>query len=309
MNLYTKYRPQTLDEVKGNKELKKQLNSIFQRATTDLPHCFMLTGQSGCGKTTIARIIAKRLNCYESEFYEYDSASDRGIDAMRRIRKEMLYAPMAGNCKVYFMDEAHQITKDAQEALLKALEDTPEHVYFIMATTEPDKFKDTFLNRFVQFKVEPIDEDTMFNLIDGIAFSEGKENIPEEVIEYIISKANGSSRDAIQRLEQIIDLPFNEMLESLKADEEQNRQVKELCQALIKASTPWKTITCILKNLKEDPENIRHMVLGYCASILMKEDKPYIYLIMDAFKFSFYNTGGRAGLVMACYQVYELTRK
>lgn len=309
MNLYNKYRPKTLDQVKGNVELKKQLNSIFSRATTDMPHCFLLTGQSGCGKTTIARIIANRLKCSEQEFYEYDTASDRGIDAMRRIRKEMMYAPMVGKCKVYFMDEAHQITKDAQEALLKALEDTPEHVYFILATTEPDKFKDTFMNRFVKFEVQPLDEDTMFTLIDGVAYNEGKEGIPEEVIEYIIDQAQGSSRRGIQLLEQIIDLPYGEMLDSLKINEESSRQVKELCQALIKPNTTWKTITEILKGLKEDPENIRHMVLGYCASVLLNKDEPYIYLIMDSFKFSFYNTGGRAGLVMACYSVYELTRK
>ena len=155
MPLHIDYRPADFDEILGNEETIKSIKSILAR-DEDRPHAWMFVGPSGCGKTTLARIVSAALGCPPKinkaanlDFQEINTSDMRGIDTAREILKTMNFAPVntASKCRVYILDECHQATKDFQNSLLKALEDTPDHVYFLLCTTDPSKLLKTIKNR------------------------------------------------------------------------------------------------------------------------------------------------------------------
>ena len=130
MSLYQKHRPQTLADVQGNRNIVTTLKGLF--ATPEkMPHTFLFHGETGCGKTTIARIVAENLGCTENNLVEIDTGQFTGIDTVRDIRKSAQFIPLGGGVRVFIIDEVHRMTKDAQNAFLKILEDTPPHIYFI----------------------------------------------------------------------------------------------------------------------------------------------------------------------------------
>lgn len=305
MSLALDYRPQDFNEVEGNESVVASVEALLSRDKGNIPHSWLFTGPSGCGKTTMARIIATKLGCQGSDFYEVDSADFRGIDTIRSIRQQMMYKPIESDCRVWLLDECHQLSKDGQEALLKALEDTPPHVYFILATTDPEKLKPTLRGRCVTHEMQPLGERGMVSFLKEISEAEEKE-VPVDVLKKIAMNSMGSSRMALQLLEKVIDLDSQQMLDSVEKEVEKQNSVIELCRALI-AAEKWKKVSTIVKNLeKEDVESIRLAVMGYCSSVLLNGDNPQAYLIMDSFKQPFFNNG-RAGLILACYESLEAT--
>ena len=149
-SLAVKYRPKRLADFLGNTETVQALRALMERE--EMPHTILFTGPSGTGKTTLARIVARRLQCSEHDLQELNTADFRGIDTIRDVVRNMALCPMSGSCRVWILDEVHQLSKDAQHALLKALEDTPKHVYFLLATTDPAKLLPTIRTRCVTFK-------------------------------------------------------------------------------------------------------------------------------------------------------------
>ena len=303
LTLALKYRPKTLDEVIGNRQvvevLRKQLNG---ESSQPLSHSILLHGSTGCGKTTLARIIARELGVKHEDLVEIDSADFRGIDTIREIRKQCQYKPLSSPYRVWILDEVHQLTKDAQSALLKTLEDTPKHVYFILCTTDPQKLLPTIRGRCSQFQVQPLTDKEMKRLLLRIVKAEG-ESLSKEVYEQIIQDSMGHPRNALQILAQVLSVEPEKRLEVAKRSAETQSQTIELCRALVKGAS-WKKIAEILKGLKdEDAEQIRRAVLGYCQSILLsgKQDNT-VAVIMEEFMEPFYNSGFPA-LVFACYSV------
>lgn len=300
MSLYLKYRPTTLEGVKGNKETVAALESMLQDKET-CPHSFLLTGPTGCGKTTLGRIIASRLGCTGSDFREIDSADFRGIDSIREIRKNSQFQPMEGPCRVWLLDEVHKMTNDAQSALLKILEDTPDHVYFILCTTDPQKLLPTLKGRCSTFTVKQLSDETMTILLKKVVRAEGAE-LEKEVYDQIVQDSMGHVRNALQTLDQVLRVPKEKQLLIAKKAAEQLSQSIDLCRALV-AKKKWKEIASILTGLKEEePENIRRVILGYCQAILLKSEHEQAAAIMESFIEPFYNTGF-PGLVFACYYV------
>lgn len=304
MTLAITYRPRTFEEVVGNSGVVSSIKTILKRDIEAIPKSWLLTGPSGCGKTTLARIIAESLGCKASDLYELDSADFRGIDAVRAIREQMHYAPMEGASRVWILDECHQLTKDAQEALLKALEDTPPHVYFILATTEPQKLKPTLKNRCVGYEVEPVNDKDMIQFLKEIVESEGKK-CAEVVLKTIAMNALGSCRAALQLLETVIDLSPAKMRDGVKKAAEKQSAVIDLCRALFNGK-PWKVVADIIKRMEgEQPESVRLAVMGYCSSILLNgSEAAQAYIVMDSFKESLF-TNGKAGLVLMAYEAME----
>jgi DNA polymerase-3 subunit gamma/tau len=299
--LNIKYRPRIFKEIIGNQGIIKSLNSLLKQ--NKFPHSILLTGETGCGKSTFGRIIARKLGSKGIDFVEIDTADFRGIETIRTIRSQIGYSPSESKSRVWLLDECHGLSKDAQNALLKVLEEAPEHVYFVLCTTDPQKLLPTIKGRCTQFQVNLLKDEEIKILIEKISKKEKKE-INEDIIEKIVELSEGHPRNALKLLEKVLYLPENEKVENILGEKEIEVQTIELCRLLMKGGN-WKSITKILKEIQnEDPEGIRRLVLGYCNSILLKADNSKAFLVMEAFEENFYNTG-KAGLTIACYRIIK----
>jgi DNA polymerase III subunit gamma/tau len=300
MSLYLKYRPQSLDQIKGNGDIISMVEKMTSNLKT-CPHSFLLTGPTGCGKTTLGRIIADRLGCKGQDYKEVDSADFRGIDTIREIRRNSQYKSLESPCRVWLLDEVHKLSNDAQNALLKILEDTPAHVYFILCTTDPQKLIDTIKGRCQHFQMQTLSDEQLFGLLRRVVREEGQ-TLEKEVYELIIQNSLGHPRNALQSLEQVLSVEPERRLEIARLTEAKQAEIIQLCRALMKRES-WKSIKGILAGLKEqEPETIRRAVLGYCQSVLFKEDNTIAGLIMEFFMDPTYNSGF-AQIVFNCYSI------
>ena len=299
-SLYLKYRPPTLEDIVGNTEVVSSLKGMLSDPSK-CPHSFLITGPTGCGKTTIGRIIANELKCKGQDFREVDSADFRGIDTIREIRKQVQYRPLESPCRVWLIDECHKMTNDAQNALLKLLEDTPPHVYLILCTTDPQKLLSTIKGRCSTFAVKPLTDDQMMSLLRSVVRAE-EERLPKLVYEQIIQDSFGHARNALQILDQVLRVEQDKRLETAKRSAEEQSQSIELCRALIGGKS-WKMVSGILNGMKDqEPESIRRHVLGYVQAVLLKDDNERAGLILEEFVEPFFNSGFPQ-LVYACYSV------
>ncbi|MDO8336108.1 MAG: DNA polymerase III subunit gamma/tau [Candidatus Saccharibacteria bacterium] len=207
--LYRKYRSQSLNEIVG----QQHITDVLARAIKSghINHAYLLTGPRGVGKTSIARILAHEINKlpYTSDtnldIIEIDAASNNGVEDVRDLREKVSIAPVAADKKVYIIDEVHMLSKPAFNALLKTLEEPPEHVVFILATTEVHKLPDTILSRTQRFHFRPIAADDMTTHLAEIAKKE-KISIEKDALELIAERAGGSFRDGISLLDQLRNL-------------------------------------------------------------------------------------------------------
>lgn len=297
--LHLKYRPEDLDDVMGNEGAVASLKTLLERDRSEIPHTMLFVGPSGCGKTTLARIIAYELGCDDGDLIEVDTGDFRGIDTARDIRKDMMLAPLMGECKVWILDEFHRATNDCQSAMLKAFEDTPENVYFLLATTDPQKLLPTIRNRCTTFTVEAQTERNLIRLMKRILSTEKKE-VPDEVLNQIAQDSLGSPRASLVILDQIIDLPKAAMSDAAKQWAAQENEVIELCRILVSAKPKWSEVAKIISGISTEPESVRRAVLGYCSAALLRSGDEKFYSVMDCFTKNYYDTG-KAGLVMSCY--------
>lgn len=297
MSLYKKHRPTDLAEIVGNQETVASVDVLLDK---NFPQATLLSGPTGCGKTTLARIISKRLGAKHSDRIEIDVADFRGIDTVRNIIRNTRHTSLYGLVKVYIMDEVHKLTNDAQNALLKILEDTPPHVYFILCTTDPKKLIKTILGRCLHYEMQLLSERDMNVMLKSIIKREN-EDVDREVIDTIIDTAGGHPRNAIQLLEKALSVPTDQRKRIIEETALQETQSIELCRLLIKGSG-WKAVRETLNDLKDqDPEGVRRHVMGYCQTILLKEDNERAGLVMEMFVDPFYNTGFPE-LVFASYK-------
>lgn len=301
--LYLKHRPKTLDEIVGHKEIVQVLGSqLSGKSQQPLPKSILFHGPTGCGKTTLGRIVAREIGAKGADLREIDAADFRGIDTIRDIRKQSAYKPIEGAFRVWILDECHRLTSDSQSALLKALEDTPKHVYYILCTTEPQKLLPTIRGRCADFQLKPLSEREMKQLLRRVVKAE-KETLDKDVYDQIIQDSMGLPRNALQILSQVLAVEESERLLVAKRTAEAHSATIELCRALVGGAN-WKEVTSILKGLKdEDPEKVRRSVLGYCQSVLLNESRnDGVAAIMEEFIEPFYNSGF-PGLTLACYTV------
>lgn len=199
--LYRKYRPQTFDDVVGQEQIVGLLEASIKQ--NKISHAYLFCGGRGTGKTTVARIFAREIGCNEEDVIEIDAASNRGIDEIRELRDAVRTAPFSSEYKVYIIDEAHMLTKEAANALLKTLEEPPRHVIFILATTDEDKLPATIVSRCQKLSFASPNTETLANRLIYVAEKEGK-SIEKAAADLIATHGKGSYRDALGVLEQIL---------------------------------------------------------------------------------------------------------
>jgi len=218
MTLYLKYRPKNLDEL-DLADVGESLKKIVKSGK--IPHAFLFAGPKGTGKTSAARILAKIINCESKnspcdkceqclsitkgtnlDVIEMDAASHRGIDDVRILRDAVKLSPARAKKKIYIIDEAHMLTTEASNALLKTLEEPPEHVVFILATTNPEKLIETIRSRTTYIRFRKANSNEIVNSLKRVAKAE-KIKIRDDALEVIAKASDGAFRDAIKILEQV----------------------------------------------------------------------------------------------------------
>ncbi len=205
--LYRKYRSQSLAEIVGQEHITDTLAKALK--SNKVSHAYLFTGPRGTGKTSVARILAHEINGLEYghdlphlDIIEIDAASNRKIDEIRDLRDKVHIAPTTAKYKVYIIDEVHMLTKEAFNALLKTLEEPPEHCIFILATTELHKVPETIQSRTQKFTFKLVDKQKVVAHLKSLADKEEVE-IEEEALELIAEHGGGSFRDSISLLDQL----------------------------------------------------------------------------------------------------------
>lgn len=280
MSLATEVRPFKLDDFVGNKGTVQSLQGVIKSAGSDLktvPHSFLFSGPSGCGKTTLARIIATAIGCEDSELMEINVADLRGIDMVReRIVMPTQFAPMSG-ARAYILDEAHQLSKAAQNCLLKPLEDCPEHVWFFLCTTEPKGLIETIRTRCAHYTVGNLSDKELKKVLTN-ALKYGSIEVDEETLETIVVVAEGCPRTALTILDQVkdVDNPNVEQIALELTGRDENTLT--ICRLVVSTASPqerqilqkWDKIRAAWKALPDrDPEKIRRSLLGYLRTCLL----------------------------------------
>ncbi|TAJ14472.1 DNA polymerase III subunit gamma/tau [Patescibacteria group bacterium] len=201
LSLYRKYRPETFKDVLGQDHVIKVLQGALKEGHP--AHAYLFVGTRGIGKTSIARILATELGASPRDIYEMDAASNTGVDNVRQLREEASVLPFESKRKVYIIDEVHMLSKGAFNAFLKLLEEPPEHVIFILATTELEKVPDTIQSRCQVFTFKKPTEKVLGEMVTKIAKAEGF-TLEKASAELIALLADGSFRDALSVLQKIL---------------------------------------------------------------------------------------------------------
>lgn len=331
-DLYHKYRPRRFSEMTGHKAVVKSLKTAIN--SKDSPQAYLLVGESGTGKTSSARIMALTLNCTNkidsepclecpackiilsgscSDVIEINGADNRGIDDMRAIISKMFLTGMQVSKKVYIIDECQQLTKEAQSSLLKPLEDTPEDVYIILCTTNPEKILLPVKNRcqIVKFNLLPPSE--IMNLLEEVSTYEAKD-LGKEILKDIAEASQGSPRNALVRLQQIIQLNSNDPEEIsvfLENEEYDNADLSQLLACFFK-QTEWDKIIVAYKEvIEKGAPTIGMGLAGFFRNKLLGSQDPNqakIYADLLELFVNPFDDGkpGENKLVLNLYKAYKL---
>jgi len=331
MPLHTDYRPEELDQIVGNETLTKAIRAAITR---DNPFkTFLLTGPSGCGKTTIARILKNELGISQFDFKYYNASNTRGIDTIREVIMDMQFAPMDGKYKMYVFDECHQLTPQAQEALLKDTEEPLPHIFFVFCTTDPDRLKTTFKRRGFQGQVEKLIRKDIISLLKDVLEAELEfhrdrkakinarnqeakktdkkiaklEQIPGEILSAVADAADGSPGQALKLLDQVVDMDdLSNAIDSLQVVFGDEVTILELAQTIadqrIQVDTKWKKAQELLKAMEMEPEVIRKGILTYLGKVMLGGGSSVLIRMMITIFSESTMYSYKAGLVAQCHE-------
>jgi DNA polymerase III gamma/tau subunit len=269
MPLQHLYRPQELEFFYGNEALKKSLTKALTRED-DIPSSYFIKGPPGCGKTSLAEIIAAELGIPEHDigYNYYDAATTRGIDTIRTIRDRITY----GGKQVYVLDEFHQCTSTAAEGLLIALENPPPDKYFILCTSEPGKIKTTIKRRCMNLEVKPLSFDEMHEFLEDVLATEDVK-MDDRITQAIRKNAQGSPGIALSIMDGVIDIyeDVDASMKMVEAWSEVTYDSLELCRAI--AAGRWREAQTNLKNNKTSAIILKGSIMGYLRKIMLNESR------------------------------------
>lgn len=310
--LYRKYRPLKLADVVGQDDAIRQLQT--QLTNQKISHGYLFVGARGCGKTSVARIFAHEINHFDYQLednyvdiIEIDAAVFTMVENIRELRDKAMLAPTTGKYKVYIIDEIHMLSKNAFNALLKILEEPPEHVVFIFATTNPEKIPATILSRVQIFHFKLADKSVMQPFLENICQKEGI-NIEKDALSLLIEQGGGSFRDSLSILDQLSNLhpdkstlitteevssalgvPKQVIIQELLTSYEQENvdQIRSLVEELINQGNKAEGIaTSLIKAIVQNPttKNLHLIEKLYTVNGEFASAKLIVALILDHFK-------------------------
>ena len=310
--LYRKYRPLKLADVVGQDDTIRQLQT--QLTNQKISHGYLFVGARGCGKTSVARIFAHEINHFDYQLednyvdiIEIDAAVFTMVENIRELRDKAMLAPTTGKYKVYIIDEIHMLSKNAFNALLKILEEPPEHIVFIFATTNPEKIPATILSRVQIFHFKLADKSVMQPFLENICQKEGI-NIEKDALSLLIEQGGGSFRDSLSILDQLSNLhpdkstlitteevssalgvPKQVLIQELLVNYEQENieQIRSLIEELINQGNKAEGIaTSLIKAIVQNPtaKNLHLIEKLYAVNGEFASAKLIVALILDHFK-------------------------
>jgi len=267
MGLYQSVRPTEWKDVVGNDKVIGALRSLVKREPEDRPHAILFKGPKGCGKTTLAKILAAKFGASGMNVIEFNAANTRGIETVRDAVSSMALCAMGGGTKCYIFDESHQMTKAAQEALLKDTEETPKHCYIFFCTTNPENIIPALKNRFTEYEIGPLSTKNILTVLQK-ACKIKKLKISDDILEIIACNSEGTPRTALVLLEKVMDVSEEEAVEMLVSEIDSENSAFDLARMLLRKpeirKREWKKILHMYKSIQEtDSERIRYAILGF----------------------------------------------
>lgn len=307
--LHRKYRPSKLSEIVGNNSTIASLESILKKSKDARPTTYLFQGPKGCGKTTLARILAYEFDVGQMDLKEYNVSKQSGIAAARLIIDGLQFSTLSGKSRVFIFNETQGGDKKAREnfqnALLETLEEPPKNTYFILCTTEPEKLLLATRDRCTTYQVTTLTRRQIGTLLARVIEEEGKD-FPQVGIREIAKSCDGSPRQALVILDSVIDIEDEEkVLEAINDFSVASSDVMELYRALIREGKRWKTVKGLLKSLDKEPEDVRYGFLGYLTTVLLNDGEQRISDIGSLFEGSFMYSK-KFGLTNACFLACKL---
>lgn len=308
-DLHLKYRPKILDNIIGQTPVVKSIKSLFD--SNQVPHAFLFTGNSGTGKTTLARIISDMLNT--ADLIEVDAATFTGVDDMRTIAENLQYRTLYGNgIKFLILDEAHMLSKQAWNSWLKLIEEPPKHVYVCFCTTELSKVPNTIQTRCHTYTLQDIGVSTLVELIEQVAEVECI-NLPNKAAFLIAKESYGSARQALVYLSMVRMCSTLEEVQKILKTAEDRPEVIDLCRAIVdsryyKSDAYMKALYLLNKLRDVNPFSIKIQVMNYLTSCVLKsktEEEAVQFLhMLEIFDRPIDQQTGFSSIVLAVSEIF-----
>lgn len=305
MDLHIKYRPSCLSEVVGQPLAVDALQGFV--ALKQIPHVIGLYGPPGVGKTTLARVMASQVGAKAMSIVEINGAVCNGVEDMRKLQESCSMRPLGGGNSAYIIDEAHSLSKQAFQSLLKLFEDTPKHAYFFLCTSQPEKIDKAIRSRATAINLREVPLADLKKLIVNAAAGEGV-TVPDLAVDIIAKTAGGSARVALVLLGQAISASFDkDVLASMSLDVDEKSDMFPICAEAMWPKMSWEKIYAVIDTIPEtEIEAARQMLLRYAQKCMSQtKNAPRGAKLIQAMKSPFFDSK-KAGFLANYFLLWSM---